>query len=142
MLDETQAYVRAEQHLRDAVSALDAEVQLVPKVRNAVPIDTDPPDAPPRVDVWVSYSCLLSKPTDDVFARNRRLFEQLGSWWRNQGYDVVLEDLSEPFTRLRAVDPDDQFTVTMKQGRQGNLWCTVNSPPVSPTGVKPPPSLE
>ncbi|MGH8792919.1 MAG: hypothetical protein ACRDXX_09765 [Stackebrandtia sp.] len=142
LLNETQAYPRAEQHLHDAADALGVDVRLVPGVRNAVEILAEIDDEPALVNVEVSYSCELPKPEGDVFDRNRRLFERLGDWWRTQGYRIVTEEMSEPFTVLRVADPDDGFVIALRQGKIGNLWFTVNSPPVTATGAEaPPPGL-
>ncbi|ADD42548.1 hypothetical protein [Stackebrandtia nassauensis] len=137
MLDETQAYPRAEQHLRDAVTALDADIRLEPELRNAV---SPPPESGQShlVNVEVSYVAKLPE-SDDVFARNRGLFERLKKWWLGQGYELVTDNPSEPFTVLRVADPHDGFVIALRQGKIGNLWFTVNSPLVTPTGVEPPP---
>lgn len=137
MLDETQAYPRAEQHIRDAVAALGTEVVLVPELRNAV---SPPPESGQShlVNVEVSYVARLPE-SDDVFARNRKLFQRLKQWWLEQGYELVTDVPDEPFTVLRVDDPHDGFVIALRQGKIGNLWFTANSPLVTPTGQPPPP---
>lgn len=137
MLDETQAYPRAEQHLRDAVTGLGVDVQLVPELRNAVSPSPETGQSH-LVNVEVSYVAKLPD-TDDVFARNRALFDRLRDWWPRQGYRIITDDPREPFTVLRVGDPHDGFVVALRQGKIGNLWFTVNSPLVTPTGIEPPP---
>lgn len=133
-MNETQAYPRAEQHLRDAAAALDVAVRLKPGIRNAVELQPTRPESPRLVNVEVSYSCEILEPATEIHARNRRLFEALLTWWAEQGYHVVTEDHSEPFTVVRVADPYDGFTVSLRQGRSGNLWFTASSPPVVRTG--------
>jgi hypothetical protein len=136
-IDETQAYRRAEEHLCAAVAALGIEVRLIPGLRNSVPMKGLFGQETGLVNVEISYGAEL--PSEgEVFERNRGVFQRLHDWWRGQGYQIVRYDASEPFTVLVVVDPRDGFTVSLRQGKIGNLWLTVGSPWVTATGVKPP----
>jgi len=138
VIDETHAYLRADQHVCDAVASIGMDVRLGPDYRNSVPMKGLPGAESGRVNVEVRYSLELPPVEGDVFERNRGVFQRLKDWWRGQGYQVVRHDASEPFTVLVVEDRRDGFTVVLKQGKVGNLWLTAGSPWVTATGVKPP----
>lgn len=138
VIDETQAYLRADQHVCDAVALIGMDVRLDSDYRNSVPMKGLSSAESGRVNVEVRYSLELPPVEDDVFERNRGVFQRLRDRWRGQGYHVVRHDASEPFTVLVVEDRRDGFTVVLKQGKIGNLWLTASSPWVAATGVKPP----
>ncbi len=137
VIDETHAYLRAHQHVCDAVAAIGMDVRLDLDYRNSVPMKGLFSAESGRVNVEVRYSLELPSAEGDVFERNRGVFRRLKDWWRGQGYQIVRHDTSEPFTVLAVEDRRDGFTVVLKQGKIGNLWLTAGSPWVT-TGVKPP----
>lgn len=138
MIDETQAYRRADQHACDAVASLGMDVRLDPGYRNSVGMKRVLPRETKLVNVEVRYILELPPVEGDVFERNRGVFQRMKEWWVGQGYQVVRHDASEPFTVVAVEDPRDGFTVTLRQGKIGNLWITAGSPWVPATGVKPP----
>ncbi|GAA4910180.1 hypothetical protein LX16_2752 [Stackebrandtia albiflava] len=151
-LDERQAYDRAEEHLRLVADVLRPPFGVTPGLRNSLAyhdVNGRPTDL---TNVEVNY--LLVHPgeaaadrIDDAVAADRaaalladnsRVFGQLEALWLERGYEVVTRTVDQPHRVLRVRHPDDGFTVALKQGRQGNLWLTASSPPVTRTGGPPP----
>jgi hypothetical protein len=138
VIDETHAYLRGDQHVCYAVASLGMDVRLDPRYRNSVPKKGLFSAQSGLVNVEVRYIPKLPPVQGDVFERNRDVFHRLKEWWERQGYQVVRHEVRGSLTVLHVVDPRDDFTVTLKQGPQGNLWITSSSPWVTATGLKPP----
>lgn len=134
VLDETGAYLRADEHVHAAAASLDADVRLRPVLRNAVERKRLFRWERRRVNVEVAYDMELPPCRTDVFARNRIVFGRMKDRWAGRGYRIVRWVPREPFTVLAVADPRDGFTVVLRQGVLGNLAISAGSPWVRPTG--------
>ncbi|CAM3357862.1 hypothetical protein [Stackebrandtia soli] len=143
---ELDAYAVADELVSAAVGAITAKgfrVRIQPGLRNAIPLDAGGIGDAESVNVEVSYQLEFRGGGDgfgDMFDRTEPLYATVEAWWRTRGYAVVLRQLEPPFRALRARDPASGFAVSLKQGRIGNLWLTVSSPPARATHTRPPPS--
>lgn len=130
---EKEAYVRADEHIAEAIAALDVPVRLEPGIRNAVGYDAG--ELGPGEYVNVEVSCTLEDLPDDETpaARNERYFAVLKRFWAERGYRPVADTADEPgahpewFRAVHVRHPADGCVVSLKQGRVGNLWITAST---------------
>ncbi|GAA4901279.1 hypothetical protein LX16_0451 [Stackebrandtia albiflava] len=148
--DETEAYRRAEAHIDAFRTAIDVRARLEPGLRNAVAYEPedlgyvefdedDEDDLPVNVEVVYDLVPSSAEGVED-FDRNRGYFTRLAARLREDGWIIIVEE-REPRAVLTARHPQDDFLVTLEEGRTGNLWITASSPPVTATGITPPEPL-
>lgn len=138
-LGEADAYREAEAELAAAAALFGVPVTLRPGLRNSVDFGAGGLGDRNLVNVEVSYRCELPEPDGDVYERNRECFTRLADAWRRTGVAVSTLRLDPPFFVLRGRNEETGYSITLKQGRIGNLWLTVSSPPAVRSGTAPPP---
>lgn len=129
---EAAAYLRADEHIGEAIVALSTSVRLEKGIRNAVPFDAGELASDEFCNVEVAYT-LEDLPDDEApMVRNERYFDRLKAFWAERGYVLISdtadrEDAEPPWYRAVYVEhPADHCRVSVKQGRLGTLWITAS----------------
>ncbi|MEU4311505.1 hypothetical protein [Nocardia sp. NPDC024068] len=87
------------------------------------------------VDVEVNYTVGLPDPEGDIFARNTAVFKRRNRWSVDNDYRIITRKFDHRFRVLRIHDPRDGFTLSLKEGKIGNLWLTCSAPAARPSDV-------
>ena len=130
--DEKTAYARADEHIGEAIVALEDPVRLEAGIRNSVGFDAGALGSDLLCNVEVSYT--LEDLRDDQIpsVRNEHYFERLKGFWSQRGYVLVSDtaDGDEPrppwFRAVHVEHPADHCHLSLKQGKLGNLWITAS----------------
>lgn len=138
-LTEDQAFRRLDEHIRKALARIKFHPVLVPGLVGSMPCD-DPADGGPPGRVFVEAHYTLSGVPVEA---NQDVFDLLHDFWIGEGY-VVISDLRgrgrAPHLKVR--QPDDGFSVALRENLASELRLSGSSPCVWPEGVPPTPGSD
>jgi hypothetical protein len=131
-ITEQEAITRAEEYVREAMSALPSEASL----EELSPTDSlacdDPTDRGPQGRVTVGNIYWVRG-----IANEDKYFDAMLAWWEKHDF-AVLEDLRPKHKRVWVENRKDGFRMAFEDNPKGELSIGVDSPCVWPNGTPAP----
>jgi hypothetical protein len=128
-ITQQEANNRAEQYVRDAVTAVSPAPRLEPLAHEEAGDCSDPTDGGPRGRVLANRSHWLR---DIPQGNNPAVVDALAKWWSDHNFTVLTDERPK---YVQVENKDDGFRMYVQESAQGGLTLGVTSPCVWPNGT-------